>query len=161
MAYSLTFSIGLGSSNTGLTLKAQLVDQTGANVGASITSGFTEIGRGFYLWYSASIPNDHLGGVVFRNNADDTILSFVSITPRENEGVAKLASDGVDNIIVDGDVNLRQAVAVMASVLAGVLQQTNSTTITIKAINDPETTRVTATVNSADERLAITLNLPA
>ena len=47
MAYTLTIPIALGTSKTGLTLKAQLVDTAGADVGSAITTGFVEIGGSY------------------------------------------------------------------------------------------------------------------
>lgn len=37
MAYSLCINLSLGSSKIGKNLKAQLIDETGANVGSVIT----------------------------------------------------------------------------------------------------------------------------
>ena len=86
MAYTLDFSLSLGSSKTGLTMAAQLVDTSGSNVGSEVTSGFTEIGTGFYLWHYASIPDDHRGGVKFyEDGVAGTILGFAAINPEEGE----------------------------------------------------------------------------
>lgn len=85
MAYDLEFSIALGASKTGLTLVAQLVDGAGADVGIPITTGFVEIGNGYYLWVGA-IPDDHTGGVKFyESGVPGTILTFSSINSSFNE----------------------------------------------------------------------------
>lgn len=87
MAYELTFTLSLGTSNTGIAdLRAQLFDDAGTDVGSAVASGFTEIGQGFYLWNYASIPDDHRGGVKFyRAAASSTFLSAASINPEEAE----------------------------------------------------------------------------
>jgi len=91
MAYELVFSISLGSAKVGLTLAAQLVDKTGANVGTEITTGFVEIGGGNYLWYYDGFPDNHRGGVKFYEvGAPGAILAFAAINPEEAEDPAFL-----------------------------------------------------------------------
>lgn len=87
MSYELTFAISIGVSNAGLSdLRAQLFDDSGSDVGSAVSSGFTELGDGFYVWNYASIPADHRGGVKFYSNADSgTILSAAAINPEEAE----------------------------------------------------------------------------
>lgn len=82
MTYALTFSIALGSSNTGLALSAQLVDTAGVNSGAPIATGFTEIGGGNYLWYYGSFNDAFYGGVKFLSGA--TLKAFAAINPEYN-----------------------------------------------------------------------------
>ncbi len=79
---TLSFSLALGSAQTGLTLNAQLVDTAGADVGSALTSSFVEIGDGFYLWTYDSFPDGHRGGVEFyEQGVPGTILGFISINP--------------------------------------------------------------------------------
>lgn len=94
MAYTLDFAIVLPSSQTGLTLEAQLVDTSGVNVGAAITTGFTEIGVGNYLWDGASaIPDNHRGGVKFQLLSAGALKAFAPINPEEAELDKKLVVD--------------------------------------------------------------------
>jgi len=94
MAYTLDFAISLGSSKTGLTLNAQVVDTGGSNVGSAITSGFTEVGTGTYLLHYASVPDAHRGGIKFyENGAAATILAFGAINPEEAESVTAILTD--------------------------------------------------------------------
>lgn len=86
MAYTLDINIALGSSQTGLTLSAQLVDTAGANVGSAITTGFTEIGVGNYLWHYTGFPDAHRGGVKF-STTGGTLKAFVAINPEEAENL--------------------------------------------------------------------------
>lgn len=83
MAYTLDISLALGSSQTGLTLSAQLVDTAGVNVGAAVTTGFVEVGAGNYLWHYTAFPDGHRGGVAF--SAAETLKAFVAINPQEAE----------------------------------------------------------------------------
>jgi hypothetical protein len=86
MAYTLDFSINLGASQTGLTLKAQLVNTSGADVGSEISAGFTEIGFGQYLAHLTAIPDGHRGGVKFYTGTLPTGLkAFAAINPEEAE----------------------------------------------------------------------------
>jgi hypothetical protein len=85
MAYTLDFSIALGGSQTGLTLEAQLVNTAGANVGAAIGTGFTEMGLGNYLWHTTAIPDSHRGGVKFQLSGGGALKAFASINPQEAE----------------------------------------------------------------------------
>lgn len=85
MTYAFDFVL-LGLT-PGLTdLRAQLVDSGGANVGAAISTGFTDMLSGFYIWYAAAIPSGHRGGVKFYSNAAPTVtLAFQAINPQINE----------------------------------------------------------------------------
>lgn len=109
MAYTLDFSINLGTAGAGLTdLRAQLVNTSGADVGSAVSSGFVEIGTasGFYLWHYTAIPAGHRGGVKFYSNAAaSTILAFISINPEEGEYIIDPATL-VDNVWVAADRTL-------------------------------------------------------
>lgn len=87
MAYTLDISLTLGSAKAGLAdLRAQLVNTGGANVGAAVSTGFTEIDSGMYLWHYAAFPDGHRGGVRFYSNATPAAtLAFVSVNPEEAE----------------------------------------------------------------------------
>ncbi len=85
MAYTLDINLNLGAANTGLTLEALLVNTAGASVGSAVTTGFTEIGGGNYLWHYAAWPDGHRGGVIFRLSPAGAVKAFVSINPEEVE----------------------------------------------------------------------------
>ncbi len=87
MAYEATFSMSLGTSNTGIAdLRAQLIDDAGVDVGSAVSSGFVEIDSGFYSWNYASLPDGHRGGVRFYSAASSGVtLSFAAINPEELE----------------------------------------------------------------------------
>ncbi len=85
MAYTLDVNLVLGAVNTGLTLEAQLVNSAGAAVGSAVTTGFTEIGGGNYLWHYTAWPDGHRGGVIFQVSPGGALKAFCSINPEEVE----------------------------------------------------------------------------
>lgn len=76
-----TFVVSLGKYDTGLTLAAQFVDTDGADVGSAVTTGWVELGDGFYM-LTTDIPADHQGAIIVYDTADDTtILEAGAINP--------------------------------------------------------------------------------
>lgn len=96
MAYTLCISLALGSSKTGLTLNAQLLDVGLALVGSAVSSGFSEVGNGNYLWNYNGFPDGFRGGVKFYPQGSiSDVLALVSINPEEAENVdVKVSSSG-------------------------------------------------------------------
>ena len=91
MSYTLSISISIGSSRSGLSLSAQLFNYNGDNIGDSIVSGFVEIGRGNYLWTYDGFPDNFRGGVKFYNQADPlVVLAITAINPEEAEYVKNM-----------------------------------------------------------------------
>jgi len=89
--YTLSTSIALGTSKTGLVLAAQLFDTNGTDVGTLLTEKFVEIGQGNYLWTYSYFPAGFRGGVKFYNQADLTkVLAASAINPEEAETVKNL-----------------------------------------------------------------------
>lgn len=76
-------------------------------------------------------------------------------------GKVGVASDGMDAVAVEAGLNLRQAIAIIASACAGVLAGAATTSITIAAAGVPGTNRVTATCDSSGNRTAVSLSPPA
>ena len=72
----------------------------------------------------------------------------------------KLASDGLDSVVIETGVNARQAVSAILASAAGVLSGADTGTVVIKGGN-VATTRITATTDADGNRSAITLNLPS
>jgi hypothetical protein len=123
MSYTLDFAIALGAGGTGLTLTAQLVDTGGANVGSAVSTGFTEIGAGNYLWHYAAFPDGHRGGVIFKSGA--TVKAFAAINPQEAENTdiktsaVSASTATVDAIWAYATRTLTQPAAQIAAILAG------------------------------------------
>lgn len=84
MAYTLDFAF-FGRTAGVTDWRAQLIDTAGANVGSAISTGFVDVGNGFYQWHYAAIPDAHRGGVKFYRLADSIVLAFGSINPEEAE----------------------------------------------------------------------------
>ncbi len=75
----------------GLTLSAQLVNTTGADVGSAVTTGFTDFGSGYYLWHYEAFPDGHRGAVKF--SAGGVLKAVEAINPEEMENAdAKTSS---------------------------------------------------------------------
>jgi hypothetical protein len=83
MAYMQDYLLDIGTS--GITdLRAQLFDTVGVAVGSAITTLFTDLGGGFYLWHYTAFPDGHRGGVKVYSNAAPTVpLVMGSINPEE------------------------------------------------------------------------------
>lgn len=82
MSYELNFSIDLGSSFSGLTLAAQLLDNTWTAYGSEVTTGFYETYSGMYFW-NHSTDDDFSGGVIFYDSdVPDTILAISAVDPK-------------------------------------------------------------------------------
>lgn len=89
---------------------------------------------------------------------DANIIS-VNGTTFDGESIPSiLAEDGLDNIAIEDDVNMRQALGVIGAVLAGKATNSGSTQVFYAAMGNPETNRVSAVVN-AGSRSVVTLNL--
>lgn len=72
----------------------------------------------------------------------------------------KLASDGVDLVVIETGINLRQAHALELAALTGKISGAPGTTVTIKGA-DNSTTRILATVDADGNRSSMTLTPPA
>jgi hypothetical protein len=84
--YTLLIPVVLGTSQIGLTLKAQLYNSLGVAVGAEITTGFVERGKGNYTWLYASFPDGFRGTVDFYTDTLPTGLKAIAgINPEEAE----------------------------------------------------------------------------
>lgn len=89
MSYSTTLAAILGAGKTGLasTLRAQLVDTAGADVGAA-QSGFVEAGTSGSYMVTLTVPDSHRGGCkVYDTGSPTDFLALAAINPEEIEGV--------------------------------------------------------------------------
>ncbi len=71
-----------------------------------------------------------------------------------------LAPNGLDSIVVEAGINLRQAISPILAASAGVLSGASTGAIVIRGAN-VATTRITATTDNAGNRSSVTLSLPA
>jgi hypothetical protein len=128
MAQELNINIALGTSQTGLTLKAQLVNDSGANVGSEVTSGFFEVGRGNYLWNYAAYPDDFTGGVKFINDADEVLMAFVALNAGDFGAGSGGSGDDPLESLVPGSYASGTAGAALGRIGVGRITVTNNVT---------------------------------
>lgn len=88
-----------------------------------------------------------------------TVVSTTGVAVADKDGYA-LAADGVDLVVVETGVNLRQACSAIAAMSAGAASGAGTGTMVYKAANNSGTTRITA-VCDAGNRTSVTLSLPA
>jgi hypothetical protein len=100
--YTMLIPIALGSSQTGLTLKARLY-AAGVAVGAEITTGFTEEGMGNYSWLNTAFPDGFRG----------TVRYYVGTLPDGLKAISGINPEGGEN----SDIKSSQ---ISATVLAGI-----------------------------------------
>mgnify|MGYP001175520250 CR=1 FL=1 len=81
MAQQRIFSIGLGASYAGQTLRRTLLDDDGAMVSLhkDLASGFSELGGGEYLLNYADLPDNHVGSLVIHVGALGSATTFASV----------------------------------------------------------------------------------
>jgi hypothetical protein len=79
----------------------------------------------------------------------------------QSSGTVQLAANGLDLIVVETGINVRQALAPILAAAAGTLSGATTSTVAIAAAGSPSTTRITASVDGSGNRTAVTLNLPA
>jgi hypothetical protein len=75
-------------------------------------------------------------------------------------GHVTLAPAGVDLVVTESGLNMRQAISLDTAALCGVLSGANTATVTIKGAG-VGTTRVSASVDGVGNRTAVTLSPPA
>ena len=87
MSYSLSINLALGKSKTGLSLRSQLINTLGSDVGSEINEGFVEIANGYYMW-TYDFPDSFQGGVkIYPNGQLSDVLGFFTLNPQEAENV--------------------------------------------------------------------------
>lgn len=101
MSYIYTFLVPLASTQTELTLKAQLITHLGVNQGGEVTTGFVEIGSGHYL-STLTLPDGFRGAVKWMDDGTDEHLYTTSVNPQDAENLdakvsAAAGSDPLEN----------------------------------------------------------------
>lgn len=92
MSYTISIALVLGTSQTGLTLIAQLFGTDGVDYGSSISTGFVEIGRGNYLWTNSFEDGFRGGAKIYTVGDPSNILTVLAINPEELQQVAELVT---------------------------------------------------------------------
>jgi hypothetical protein len=125
---------------------------------AAVTLPTLAVGDVVDLRISATVNLVVDNAVVWRDSKDVLLDSSGKVDVSDKTGF-KLASDGVDLIVVEAGLNLRQAASIKSSALAGVLSGAAGTTVTILGAG-VATPRIVATVDSSGNRTAVTLTPP-
>jgi hypothetical protein len=102
-------SFSLGPAQTGLTLRAALVDTTNALIAKDLATGFTEQTRGNYQWAYASMPDGFRGAVAFYTGTVGAGTNLSGVTEllqigigADDEAAAKAGTAG-DSFVIEGD----------------------------------------------------------
>lgn len=151
MAYTLSFDLNLGT--LGLTLEAQLVDTTGATVGGVVTTGFVEIGSGFYLFTHTAIPDGHRGGMKIQDTGGGTLRGFRSINPEESEPRV------VWEVPLEGSFTGKQIMRVAIAALVGQATGLDTNAPIYKDIVGATKDRIVAATDSFGNRSSVTLDV--
>jgi len=157
--YTREVGANLGTDKTGLagTLGYTVYDTAGSVLLPRATAGVAELGTSGIYVAAVTNWNSTWSGYVAWDAPLGTFLATSTFTP---DNVISLGSDGLDNVVVESGMNARQAMSVMAAAMGGVLSGSGTTTVTILGAG-VGTTRITATVDAAANRTAVTLNPPA
>jgi hypothetical protein len=83
----LSISLGLGGTASGLLLAAQIVNTSGVNVGASDTTGFAEIGTGYYSWNGTVADTQHGGIKFYEQSVPSRTLAFMALDQADGQNV--------------------------------------------------------------------------
>lgn len=95
MAYNLLLAVSFGSTKTGLSPSYQLKNQDGTDNGTKVTTGVVEIGFGYYQAL-ASIPDNHVGGILWSSEETTPKYVYQEINPGMDEYTdAKISSRAV------------------------------------------------------------------
>lgn len=101
MAYTLTASLALGTSQNGISLAALIFDVTGKIIGKPISTGFVDLGQGNYIWTYSGFTAGFRGGVKFYNASKPSIiLTCIAINPEDIELIDSISSE-VDQISIN------------------------------------------------------------
>lgn len=156
-----------------LTTPGQTIDTTAAGEvtvdSAQLTALVTAIVAGILTTPGQTIDTTVAGEVTVDPAQLTALVTSIAtallVTPANKlltdaAGRVELQADGLDQIVVETGVNARQALSVIGSALAGVLAGVGTGTITIEAMNNAGTVRITCTNDLLGNRNTVVLNLP-
>lgn len=95
-----TISISLGERYENINLKATIKDKLGNDVSGKvgITTGFTRVGNGNFVWYYDKFEEQFVGSIVFQNVADNEVLSVVSLNSDDNADQTVITTSNSTNL---------------------------------------------------------------
>lgn len=173
-AHPMTFFITQTDHITGATGLSPTItiSKDGGSFG-SPSGSVTEIANGWYALAGNATDRNTLGAFLIHvagtgsNDPSDTQYNIVGYDPYNSStlglsGFAStaLASNGLDGITVETGLNPRQALAIIASALAGQLSGAATSTVVMQAANNSGTQRISTAVDASGDRTSVTLNIP-
>ena len=108
---------------------------------------------GSYLDAKVSTRSTYAGGPVA------SVMTPVTVGTVNDKAGYSLAASGLDNIVVETGINVRQALSPILAAAAGSVSGAGTGTIIIRGGN-VATTRITASTDNAGNRSSVTLSLP-
>lgn len=153
-----------------------LADITGSITGGTVNANLTQIeghalagtgtriADGFEYWFDVATPAKTMNdaGVAGSGLTAQQVWEYASartVTVSDKAGF-KLASDGVDLIVIETGTNLRQAMSIMGANIAGKISGAEGTTVICTGIG-VDTVRTTTTTTVDGNRTAVALARPA
>ena len=73
----------LGTKKAGLTLGAQILDADGNPIASNLTTGFVEIGQGFYTWEYDDFTKDYQSVRFYDISAPTITLAMTPLSPED------------------------------------------------------------------------------
>jgi hypothetical protein len=172
-----------GASDTGLTVTVDVWEVARNGTATEIVTGgaTTEIGDGIYRYLlsagsvdaeaeyiavfkttDSDTDQQHIPAMWVINRAnvediDDILTDTGTTIPTAISNLNDITADNVLDATVEGTYSLKEVLRIMSGVLAGKLSGGGTTTLTFRDISD-SLDRVVATVDSSDNRSAITID---
>jgi hypothetical protein len=88
------------------------------------------------------------------------VISPVTVGTNNDKAGYVLGGQGLDSILIENGINLRQAISPILAASAGVLTGAGTGTIVIRGAN-VATSRIMASTDNAGNRTSVTLSLPS
>lgn len=146
----------LNAAIPGTPVANSVFDRLDAKVSSRMASGNVAIGIGGIT--NTSFASGAIDATAFAQGAADKTWATATRALTDKAGFA-LSAAGVDLIIVETGLNLRQSQSVALAALAGILSGAGTATITITGAG-VATVRIVATVDASGNRSALTLTPP-
>lgn len=153
--------VDFGNPYAGIaTVGYKLLDVSGIEVLNRTTDGVYSLGGGKYA-ADVDLPVGFTEGTVYWDTAEGGPVNAVERLDI-NPVSATLPPEGLDSVMVEAGVNIRQAVSAIGAMVSGRLSGAGdpSGIVTVYAMNNPGTVRVVLTTTVEGNRTGVVLTLP-
>ena len=140
--------LGYNGTTMALTVDAFSSIPTNGDAFSMVTNGVIAANISGSVWDAARVVHTNTG--TFGEGIPNVI----------NKSGYSLSSSGLDSIMVELDMNVRQALSVIAAASAGQLSGAGSGEIFIRAANDSSIIRIDSVVDPIGNRITVNLSLP-